>query len=196
MSVPRASVFIAVSVDGYIAREDGSLDWLHGHGESDEGDHGYADFMASIDTLVMGRKTFEKVLTFGAWPYSGKRVVVLSSGSPLVPEELESEIEVLALEPEALLRHLGSTGTESVYVDGGVTVQRFLRAGLVQELIVTRAPVLIGSGTPLFGSLPEDVRLEHVETRAFSNGLVQSRYRVLGAAELSSVHKSDEQARA
>lgn len=178
-SLPRAAVFIAASIDGYIAREDGDLDWLHGEG--DGGDHGYADFMASIDTLVMGRKTFEKVLTFDAWPYGSKRVVVLSSGAPAVPDDLESKVEVLSLEPEPLLRYLGSTGTESVYVDGGVTVQRFLRAGLIQELILTRVPVLIGSGIPLFGDLAEDVRLEHVETQAFSNGLVQSRYRVVGA---------------
>jgi dihydrofolate reductase len=179
--LPKAAVFIAASIDGYIARKDGSLDWLHGHGESDGGDHGYADFMASIDTVVMGRTSFEKVLTFDSWPYGSKRVAVLSSRSVAVPDELTSQVEAFSLDPEPLLRHLGQTGTESVYVDGGVTIQRFLRAGLIQEMTITRAPVLIGSGIPLFGDLSEDVALRHIETQAFSNGLVQSRYRVASA---------------
>ena len=179
--LPEAAVFIAVSLDGYIAREDGSLDWLDGRNDGGAGDYGYTDFMASIDTLVMGRKTFEKVLEFGAWPYAGQRVVVLSSGSPPVPDELASDVELFSLEPEALLRHLGATGTRRAYVDGGQTIQRFLRAGLIQEMIITRIPVLIGSGLPLFGDVPEDIELEHVGTHAFANGLVQSRYRVVGA---------------
>ena len=184
-SVPAtAAAFIAASVDGYIARPDGALDWLRGHdgAESDPGDggeeHGYAAFMASVDALALGRKTFEKVLTFGAWPYAGKRVVVLSSGAPSVPDELRDAVEVLDLAPEALLRYLGAAGVRRVYVDGGDTIQRFLRAGLLEELIVTRAPVLLGAGIPLFGSLPTDVRLTHVRTEAYANGLVQSRYRV------------------
>lgn len=177
--LPEAAVFIATSLDGFIAREDGSLDWLLG--QSGGTDHGYQDFIASIDTLVMGRNTFEKVLTFGSWPYAEKRVVVLSSGSPTVPEELSPSVEVLSLEPPDLMSHLSETGTRRVYVDGGQTIQRFLRAGLIHELTITRVPVLIGSGIPLFGRLEDDVELEHAETKAFSSGLVQSRYRVVNA---------------
>ena len=180
--LPEAVVFIAASLDGYIARSDGDLDWLVGRSESDGGDHGYADFMESIDTLVMGRKTFEKVLSFDPWPYTGTRVIVLSTGSVGVPDALKSTVEVVSLEPEALLRYLGVTGARRVYVDGGQTIQRFLRAGLIHEMTVTRAPVLIGSGVPLFGGLSEDIEWEHIETQAFSNGLVQSRYRVGSAA--------------
>ncbi|MEM1126040.1 MAG: dihydrofolate reductase family protein [Bacteroidota bacterium] len=181
-SLPDAAVFIATSLDGYIAREDGALDWLL-HYEAAEGeDHGYADFMATIDTLVMGRKTFEKVLTFGAWPYQSTRVVVLSARGVEVPEALASRVEVLALEPAALLQHLGATGSRRVYVDGGQTIQRFLQAGLIREMIITRAPVLIGTGIPLFGVLSQDLNLEHMSTQAFANGLIQSRYRVLERA--------------
>lgn len=173
---PEAAVFIATSLDGYIARPDGSIDWLHVPGG--EGDYGYADFMAGVDALILGRKTYEQVLTFGKWPYGNTRVIVLSSGSLDMPAEGSARVEVLNLEPEPLLRRLGAEGVRRAYVDGGETIQRFLRAGLIDELIVSRIPILIGEGRPLFGPLPHDVELEHVETRSFDNGLVQSRYRV------------------
>ena len=176
--LPRASVFIATTLDGFIAREDGAIDWLEGY--RGDGDCGYTDFIASVDTLVLGRKSFEKVLTFDQpWPYEGLRVVVLSSGSPPVPEALASSVEVMNLEPVALLRQLGQTGTRHVYVDGGVTIQRFLRAGVIQEMVLTRVPVLLGSGLPLFGELATDIELEHLETTTYPDGLVQSRYRVV-----------------
>lgn len=176
--LPEAVVYTAASLDGFIARPDGSIDWLPTEPLPDGGDYGYADFVATIDTHVMGRNTFEQVLTFGAWPYAGKRFVVLSRGSVDVPEALQAQVEVLDLEPAALLAHLGATGTRRIYVDGGVTIQRFLRAGLIRELILTRIPVLLGSGIPLFGDVPQDIPLEHVQTRTFANGLVQSRYRI------------------
>jgi dihydrofolate reductase len=175
--LPEASIFIATTLDGFIAREDGAIDWLEGW--SGDGDCGYSDFIASVDTLVMGRKSFEKVLTFDQpWPYGELRVVVLSSGSLNVPHALASTVEVMNLEPAALLRQLGATGTQRVYVDGGVTIQRFLRAGVIQDVILTRVPVLIGSGLPLFGELAEDIELAHVETTTYQDGLVQSRYRL------------------
>ena len=175
--LPDAVVFIAASVDGYIARLDGSLDWLP---EADpEEDYGYATFMATVDALVMGRKTYEVVRGFGGdWPYAGTPVVVLSHGQPILPESAEAE--VLALSPADVLAVLGARGARRVYVDGGQTLQAFLRAGLVRELTVTRIPVLLGDGIPLFGSLPADVALTHVETQSFSSGLVQSRYRIDG----------------
>lgn len=159
--LPEAAVFIATSLDGFIAREDGDLDWLHRQNAdvgTDEGrveDHGYYDFIANVDALVMGRRTYEKVLTFGTWPYSDMRVIVLSTGSPEVPEELRSHVAVLSLTPKELLRRLAASGVRRIYVDGGVTIQRFLADGLISELIITRIPVLIGSGIPLFGALPK-----------------------------------------
>lgn len=172
----KVSVYIATSLDGFIARPNGDLDWLAG--ETPGEDYGYAAFMASVDVLVMGRKTFEKALTFEAWPYAGKRVLVLSTGTPAVPKAIAGGVEVISLAPRALVERLSGEGVSHVYLDGGSTIQRFLAAGLIDEITLTRIPVLIGEGIPLFGHLDRDVRLEHAETRAFESGFVQSRYRV------------------
>jgi dihydrofolate reductase len=171
------SVFVGASVDGFIARPNGDLDWLPaGGGEP----HGYDEFMATVDALVIGRKTFETVLAFDAWPYGDKRVVVLSS-SPLDFSAVRGGVvEQMSGEPAEIVSRLAASGAPHLYVDGGITIQRFLRAGLVDRLIITRVPVLIGDGIPLFGSLPGDVRLTHVATRHFPSGLVQSEY-VVGA---------------
>lgn len=179
----RASVYIATSLDGFIARSDGDLDWLEagetgGEGESEE-DYGYRAFMGTVDVLVMGRHTFEKVLTLGPWPFESKRVVVLTSRPLMVPEDLRDSIEVMSGPPEEIVSHLQESGAEHLYVDGGRTVQRFLEAGLIQRLTITRIPVFIGSGIPLIGQLTEDIRLRHVTTRSYANGFVQSEYEVL-----------------
>ena len=166
------SVFIGTSLDGYIARADGALDFLPpGGGES----HGYVEFMATVDALVIGRKTYETVLGFDKWAYGNKRVFVLSTQS-LASAPAGAVVEHLCREPADLVAQLESRGVGHVYVDGGVTIQRFLRAGLIDRLIVTRVPVLIGDGFPLFGALSGDIRLRHVATRSFASGLVQSEY--------------------
>ncbi len=170
-----ASVFIGVSVDGYIARRDDSLDFLpEGGGEP----HGYDEFMASVDAIVIGRKTFEKVLTLGPWHYGKKRVVVLSS-RPIDLSVVEGGVvEQMKGTPAEIVSQLSESGANHLYVDGGVTIQRFLRAGLIQRLIITRVPVLIGDGIPLFGTLPHDIPLHHVETRNYKGGLVKTEYRI------------------
>ena len=169
------SVFIGTSLDGFIARPDGALDWLpEGGGEP----HGYDEFIASVDALVIGRKTFETVLTFGAWPYGDKRVVVLSSRPVDLSAAIGGVVEQMAGPPAEIVARLAASGAQHLYVDGGITIQRFLREGLVQRLIITRVPVLIGAGVPLFGTLPHDVRLRHVATRSYPSGLVQSEYTV------------------
>ena len=174
----KASVFIATSLDGYIARVDGGLDWLPG---GDVEDHGYNEFMASVDALVMGRKTFETVLSFpGEWPFGAKPVIVLSSTPSRIVAPKGAVCEAMAGTPHEIVARLAERGMRDVYVDGGVTIQRFLSAGLIQRLIVTRIPVLLGAGIPLFGSLPHDVRLEHVATRSYRGGLVQSEYAIPG----------------
>ena len=168
------SVFVGVSVDGFIARPNGDLDWLpEGGGEP----HGYDEFIASVDAIVIGRKTFETVLAFEAWPYGAKRVVVLSS-RPVDLSAAKGVVEQMGGSPAEIVSRLAASGAHHLYVDGGITVQRFLRAGLIQRLIITRVPVLIGDGIPLFGSLPGDVRLRHVATRHYPSGLVQSEYHV------------------
>ena len=176
----KASVFIATSLDGFIARPNGDLDWLTGaQSPSTEQDYGYQEFMDTVDTIVVGRNTFELVLTFDTWPYSGKRVVVLSSRPNAIPPHLANDAEWLSLPPRHLVERLETQGARHLYVDGGKTVQGFLKAGLVDELTITRVPVLIGSGVPLFGPLDRDVGLTHVATRQFENGFVQSKYRVV-----------------
>jgi dihydrofolate reductase len=170
-----ASVFIGTSVDGFIARKNDELDFLpEGGGEP----HGYNEFIASVDAIVIGRKTFEKVLTFGGWPYGKKRVVVLSSRPVDLSVVREGVAEQMAGAPAEIVSQLAARGVHNLYIDGGITIQRFLRAGAIQRLIITRVPVLIGEGVPLFGALPRDIRLRHVATRQYPSGLVQSEYEV------------------
>jgi dihydrofolate reductase len=171
------SVFIATSVDGFIARPNGDLDWLPAGGGED---HGYNAFMASVDALVIGRKTFETVLAFEAWPYGDKRVVVLSRRPLDLSTAGGGGVEQMSGPPPEIAAQLASSGAHHIYVDGGATIQGFLEAGLIQRLVITRVPVLIGAGVPLFGTLPRDVRLLHVATRHYRSGLVQSEYHVGG----------------
>jgi dihydrofolate reductase len=170
----RCSVFIATSLDGFIARPDGSIDWLSIVERAGQ-DYGYGDFFASVDTLLVGRKTYETALGFPSWPWSGKRVIVLTRGArqPVQDEELWSG------EPTSIARRLEERGAKHVYVDGGDVIRQFLAARVVHDVTVSTVPILIGRGVRLFGDLAEDVRLELVESRAFDSGLVRSRYRVV-----------------
>ena len=179
----EASVYIATSLDGFIARENGALDWLPGadgsggNGPGKSEDYGYSAFMATVDAIVMGRNTYEAVLGFGDWPYH-LPVVVLSSRQVDVPAPLKQSVEAMAGSPQDVFDRLAERGFEHLYIDGGATIQRFLRAGLIRRLIVTRVPVLLGSGIPLFGPLDSDIHLRHVETQSFASGMVQSVYDV------------------
>jgi dihydrofolate reductase len=171
----KASVFVGTSVDGFIARSNGELDFLPpGGGEP----HGYEEFMATVDALVIGRNTFEIVLKFDTWPYGQKPVFVLSSGT-LATAPLGAVVEHMSGDPANIVAQLEARGIQHIYVDGGITIQRFLQAGLIQRLIITRVPVLIGDGIPLFGTLPHDIQLRHVATRFYPSGLVQSEYTVV-----------------
>jgi dihydrofolate reductase len=168
----QASVFCAVSLDGFLAGLDDSLEWLNPFGAEP---HGYEEFIATVDAIVLGRRTFDVVMAFGGWHFT-KPVFVLSSTLKLPKLPEKAVCEVMCGEPEEVTAELGRRGFHSLYVDGGITVQRFLRAGLIQRMIVTRAPILLGSGIPLFGALPQVVSLKHVATRTYKNGLVQSEY--------------------
>jgi len=170
----KASVFVGTSVDGFLARLDGALDFLPpGGGE----EHGYEAFFASVDALVIGRMTYETVLAFDRWPYGEKPVFVLST-RPLAPAPAGAVMEKLSGAPVEIFSKLEARGFRHVYVDGGITIQRFLKAGLIQRLVVTRVPVLIGEGIPLFGATGRDIALKHLATRAYESGLVQSEYEV------------------
>jgi dihydrofolate reductase len=169
------SVFVGTSVDGFIARRNGGLDWLpEGGGEP----HGYNEFIATVDVIVLGRKSFEQVLALEAWPYGDKRVVVLSGRPVDLSAARGGVVEQMAGPPAEIVSRLAASAAHHLYIDGGITIQGFLRAGLVQRLVITRVPVLIGDGVPLFGTLPRDVRLHHVATRSYPSGLVSSEYRV------------------
>ena len=171
------SVFIGTSVDGFIARPNGDLDFLPADGGEP---HGYNEFIAGIDALVIGRKTFETVLAFPSWPYGKKRVVVLSSHPLDLSAAKGAVIEQMAGSPAEIVAKLRATGAHHLYIDGGITIQGFLRAGLIQRLIITRVPVLIGQGVPLFSTLPQDIQLRHVATQHYKSGLVKTEYQVLG----------------
>ncbi len=176
----HCSVFIATSLDGFIARLNGDIDWLTGGEQSESGeDYGYKAYFDSIDMLVMGRNTYEKVASFSEWPYGDKPVVVLSSRALPVPERLGGKVETMSGAPGEVVGRLAGRGARRLYIDGGVTIQGFLRAGLIDEMTITRLPALIGEGLPLFGRLDGDIRLEHLGTKSYANGLVQSRYRVI-----------------
>lgn len=168
----KTSVFVGITVDGFLARPDDGLDFL----DPFEEPHGYEEFIATVDALVIGRKTFDKVLTFGSWPYGEKRVVVLSHRPIDLSAIRGGVVEQMSGDPAEIVSRLAASGVQHAYIDGGITIQGFLRAGLIQRLIVTRVPVLIGEGIPLFGPVTRDIKLRHIATRTYASGLVQSEY--------------------
>lgn len=175
----KCSVFIAASVDGFIARADGDIDWLHDPRYASSavgGPFGYDEFIAHVDTLVMGRNSYEKVLSFSPWPYEKTPVIVLSSHVVEIPDHLRGRVTAANATPVELVSRLAAEGKTHLYVDGGVTIQRFLQAKLIDEITITRIPVLLGKGIALFGFIGEEVELIHHETFIFDNGFVQSRY--------------------
>ena len=176
----RASVFIATSLDGYIARKDGNLDWLdEANAVVPEGeDCGYQKFIDSVGTLIMGRNTFEKVWSFGQWCYGKMPVIVLSGNQLGIPSDVPNTVTHSSEHPRALLDRLSSEGIEHVYVDGGATIQSFLSEGLIDQVTVAVIPILLGEGISLFGSLEKDIKLKHEHTQVFEFGFVQTTYLV------------------
>lgn len=176
----KASVYIATSLDGFIARKDGTLDWLdEANSVVPEGeDCGFQTFIDSVDTLIMGRKTFEQVLSFGQWGYGRTPVIVLSSNSMSIPPDVPDIVTHSSEQPRALLERLSIEGVEHVYIDGGATIQSFLSDNLIDAITVTVIPVLLGEGISLFGSLEKDINLTHERTKAFEFGFVQTTYLV------------------
>lgn len=172
------SVFIATSLDGFIAREDGSIDWLtEANATIPEGeDCGYAAFMSSADVLIMGRNTYDQVAGFEPWPYEGKRVVVLTAREVDFRQGPHIQLEKSSEAPQALLKRLSSEGCKHAYVDGGKVIQSFLSSSLVDRLTITTVPVLIGKGRPLFGSVSNDVKLKLAHSKAHEFGFIQTTY--------------------
>ena len=170
------SVFVGTSLDGFMARRNGEYDFLPADGGEP---HGYNEFIATVDALVIGRKTFEIVLALPEWPYGNRQVIVLSNRPLDFSTVRGGRVEQMSGPPAEIIARLAARGVKHVYVDGGLTVQGFLRAGSVQRITITRVPVLIGDGIPLFGSLPHDVQLRHMATQAYASGLVKSEYEVV-----------------
>lgn len=172
----RLSVFCGVSVDGFLARPDDALDFLS-TGEQEP--HGFTEFLSSVDSVVIGRRTFEVVLKLGHLALYGTKPVVVLSSRPLDFSSVSTgNVEQILGNPSEIKEQLKARGFNHAYIDGGITIQRFLAAGCIDRLVITRVPVLIGAGIPLFGAVPYDIRLRHVETRSYPGGLVQSEYEI------------------
>lgn len=178
---PVCAAFLAVSLDGCIARSDGRLDWLDAaNAAAPPGeDFGYAAFYAGVDAVVMGRGTFETVAGFDVWPFDGKPTVVLTSRpAALGAARFADRIDALDATPAEAAARCAAAGARRLYIDGGETIRRFLAAGLLDELTLTVIPVALGEGRRLFGPLEKDLALDHVTTRTFDCGYVQLAYRV------------------
>lgn len=177
---PTVSVFIATSLDGYIARRNGDIDWLDAANAAvPEGeDCGYSTLMQSIDALVMGRNSYEKVLSFGTWPYGETPVIVLSRKPIAFPDNLPKSVQHSSETPHELYQRLSRAGVEHIYLDGGKTIQRFLDAGLIDELTITVIPIILGDGIPLFGPTKSDVSLNCMDVKVYEFGFVQLKYTV------------------
>jgi dihydrofolate reductase len=169
-----AAVFVGTSLDGFIARENGDIEWLTSLG-LDMGETGYDEFFASVDALVVGRTTYELVQGFDPWPYAGKRVLVMSR---TLSDVHTANTSVHSSLDEAIAT-LNAEGAERIYADGGQVIQAFLRAGLVTEITISRAPVIIGTGIPLFGPVGADVPLKLKRQRELGAGFVQTVYEVV-----------------
>jgi dihydrofolate reductase len=170
----KTSVYVETSLDGFIARKDGDIDWLVKF-QNHEVSKSYEEFISRIDTIVIGRGTYETVLNFPSWPYE-KKVFVLSTSIKQIPDSLKGKASILSMKPKELLNFLSNEGFSNIYVDGGKVIQDFLKEDCIDELIVTKVPVLIGSGIPLFGDLDNDLQFKHIRTDIYSNGLVKSHY--------------------
>jgi len=180
----KVSVFIATSLDGFIARKNGDIDWLMAAGNPDDTeDYGYKEFSDTVDCMVMGRNSMEIVTSFIAtgaaeWPYEGKRVVVLSNTLKQAPAQLADKVELYSGSLTELVQRLEHEGCKRLYIDGGKTIQSFLHEGLITDLTITKIPVLLGEGLPLFGNAGQDIKLKHVKTEAYPGGFVQSSYEI------------------
>lgn len=172
----RNSVFIAISIDGYIADVDGGIDWLNSVPNPENIDMGYRVFMEGVDALLMGRNTFEKVLSFGIpWPYE-KPVYILSSSLEKLPDEIHGKAEIVNGTPKNILHFIHKNGFGRIYIDGGQTIQSFLKEDLIDEITITRIPVILGGGFSLFGELSKPLDFELIESKVFLGQIVQDTY--------------------
>ncbi|MEI7511754.1 MAG: dihydrofolate reductase family protein [Candidatus Peregrinibacteria bacterium] len=172
----KRTIYLATSLDGYIAKKDGDIAWLNDFPNPEKSDFGFSEFLATQDAIVMGHKTFETVVSFKDWIYPIP-VFILSTSLTSIPQDLqEKNIQILQCSPEEVLAKLKEREYENVYIDGGQTIQQFLKRDLIDEMIITKVPLLLGAGIPLFSELSLPLPFEHLITKVFSNGLVKSHY--------------------
>jgi dihydrofolate reductase len=176
MTRPATLAFIACSLDGYIARPDGGLDWLTSLPAPEGEDFGYSAFMAGIDAILMGRATYDTVLGFPDWPYDRPVRVLTRDAGRVRPAPAGADARPVSGPLPGVLAGLAAEGFGRVYVDGGQTISGLLRAGLLDRLILTRVPVLLGAGLPLFVQTGPEMRLAALGTRVWPNGFVQTDY--------------------
>ena len=168
-------IYIATSLDGFIARKDGNIDWLMEIPNPDNSDYGFSSFIDSIDGIIMGRNTFEVVVSFNQWPYT-KPVFILSNKLNEVPDAYKEKAKIVKGDIGDIVESLRKEGIERIYVDGGKTIQSFLQRDLIDEFIITRAPILLGSGIPLFAEMDFETKLKLVDSEILGDKLVKSTY--------------------
>ena len=173
----KVSAFIATSLDGYIARPNGDINWLmEADNSGGKEDYGYKEFSATVDCMVMGRNSMEMVMSFPEWPYEGKRVVVLSNTLKEIPLQLKNKVELYSGSLIMLITGLKNDGCKHVYIDGGKTIQSFINEELITDITITKIPVLLGEGLSLFGEINQDIKLKHIESKTYPSGFVKSTY--------------------
>ena len=171
---PKISVYIAISIDGYIARSDGNLDWLDRVGGFDE-DYGFQTLLDSIDAVILGRKTYEAAATVPDWPYKGKRIVILSNTLKTVREGAE----IFRGDITQLLSQLNSDGIKHIWIDGGLTISKFLNLQMVDSMTLSVIPVILGAGIPLYHAIDKELSCSLVSSQSYPSGLVQLKYEIL-----------------
>lgn len=183
----KCSVFIATSLDGFIARNNGSVDWLHTSGKPDadmrdQADMGFNDYLSSIDCIIMGRKCMEVIsnmnLTADQWPYGDKRIIVLSNTLSQAPENMKGKIELYSGDLTQLIEKLENEGHEHAYIDGGKTIQSFIQLGFIKELTISKAPIILGEGIPLFDKMNSNIELTQAKSMAYPNDFIQIKYTI------------------
>ena len=175
----KVSVYIATSLDGYIARPNGDINWLmEADNSGGKEDYGYKEYSVTVDCMVMGRNSMEMVMSFPEWPYKGKRVVVLSNTLKETPSQLKNKVELYSGSLVKLVTKLKDDGCKRIYVDGGKTIQSFINENLITDITITKIPILLGEGLSLFGNTKHDIKLKHIETKSYPSGFVKSTYEV------------------
>jgi len=175
----KVSAFIATSLDGYIARPDGDIEWLmNADNSGGKEDYGYKEFSDTVDCMVIGRNSMEKVMSFPEWPYESKRVVVLSNTLKETPSQLKDKVELYSGSLKKLVTALENEGCKRIYIDGGKTIQSFINEALLTDITITKIPVLLGEGLSLFGKTKHDIKLKHIESKSYPSGFVKSTYEI------------------